>query len=80
VTDNRCLLDLLVDSESSIFFRNVGKCIGLEVLTAMVMNSYAFWDLKQCIPFKVNGLFGKNISPPSSVLKSKPSKMKQLFL
>jgi hypothetical protein len=31
--------------------------VGFEVLTAVVMKSYIFWDITPCSPFKVNQRF-----------------------
>jgi hypothetical protein len=48
--------------------------MGFEVLTAVVMGSYIFWDITPCSPLKVNRLFG-GTSPPSSGSKCEPSKI-----
>jgi hypothetical protein len=34
------------------------KCVGFEVLTAVVMNSTIFWDIMPCSPLSVNRRFG----------------------
>jgi hypothetical protein len=38
--------------------REINGYLGLEVLTAVVMKSIAFWDITLCIPLKVNRRFG----------------------
>jgi hypothetical protein len=35
-----------------------GNYVGFEVLTAVVMKSYIFWDITSCSPIKVNRRFG----------------------
>jgi hypothetical protein len=45
--------------------------VGPEVLTAVVMN---LCDVTPCSPLQVTGLFGGNISPPSSRSRNKVSK------
>jgi hypothetical protein len=44
--------------------------VGFEVMTAVVMKSYIFWDITSCSLLKVNR---RNISPPSSRSKKEPS-------
>jgi hypothetical protein len=43
-------------------------------LTVVVMKKSIFWDITQCGPLKVNQTFRRNMSPPSSGSKNKPSK------
>jgi hypothetical protein len=45
--------------------------IGFKVLKAVVMRSSIFWDIPPCSPLKVNRLFRRNISPPSSASTTK---------
>jgi hypothetical protein len=33
--------------------------VGFEVLTAVVMESYIFWDINLCSPLEVNQRFGR---------------------
>jgi hypothetical protein len=42
------------------------KFVGFEVLTAVVMKSFIFWDIAPCNPLKVNGRFGGTYMLPSS--------------
>jgi uncharacterized protein YjiK len=37
---------------------NANFHVGFEVLTAVVMKSTIFWDIKPCSPLKVNRFFG----------------------
>jgi hypothetical protein len=46
---------------------------GFKVLTAVVMKNTIFWDITPCGPLRVH-TFLRNISPPSSGSKNKPSK------
>jgi hypothetical protein len=48
------------------------KDVGFEVLTAVAMKSSVFWDITLCSPLS-QPIIRKNMSPPSSGLKSKPS-------
>jgi hypothetical protein len=50
-------------------------CVGSEVLTAVVMKSTIFWDITPCTPSKAKPTFRRNMSPPSSVSKNKPSSL-----
>jgi hypothetical protein len=43
--------------------------VRFEVLTAVIMNTYIFWDITPCSPLKVNRRFGGTFH-----LKSKPSR------
>jgi hypothetical protein len=40
------------------FFELVSYCEGFEVLTAVIMKSTIFWDIKPCSPLSVNRKFG----------------------
>jgi hypothetical protein len=40
------------------FFIIYLQFVGFEVLTAVVMKSYVFWDVPPCSPFKINRRFG----------------------
>jgi hypothetical protein len=46
---------------------------GFEILTAWVMKSFIFWDISLCSPLK-ESTFWRNLSPPSSGSKNKPSR------
>jgi hypothetical protein len=45
----------------------INTIVGFEVLTAVVMKSYIFWDITPCIPLKVNRRFGGTSEDVSDV-------------
>jgi hypothetical protein len=49
------------------------RCVGFEVLTAVVMKRPIFWDIMQCSPVGSQPTFRRNMSPPSLGSKNKPS-------
>jgi hypothetical protein len=53
--------------------------VGFEVLTAVVIKASIFWDIKPSSPLKDNRQFRRNISPPPSESKNKPSKKPTLL-
>jgi hypothetical protein len=63
------ILDYSFGSEKVLFKINQNiNCdrifilVGIEVLTAVVMNSTIFWDITTCNPLSVNRRFGKYIA------------------
>jgi hypothetical protein len=48
--------------------------LGSEVLTAVVAKRSIYCDIRSCCLLKVNSFFRRNMSPPSSGSKNKPSK------
>jgi hypothetical protein len=54
---------LEVDARTPTMFRlsdNIRNCynVGFKALTAVVTNSFIFWDVTTCSPLKVNRRFG----------------------
>jgi hypothetical protein len=64
---NRCYA--ACPARSGIMFVSIGS----EVLTAVVVKSHIFLDIKPCSPLKIKPTFRRNMSPPISGSKNTPS-------
>jgi hypothetical protein len=49
---------------------NSHRCVGVEVLTAVVMKNYYYRDITPCSPFEIQPTFRRNISTTSSRSKT----------
>jgi hypothetical protein len=66
---NTKLKNMLVSSAAKVYCSVISTAgfihllVGFEVLTAVIMSSYIFWNTSPCSPLKINRRFGGTCRP-----------------